>query len=155
MQGKTEFTSVPEEKLTFPNGQARLMRYSYREGRYLRVAAMILAINPASTAALRLDANGADTEGETVIKQLTAQFAQISIPAANAIPNATQTPEPKDEPKNEPKNEPKSDQKNEPKAGTKKPTAPTATSPRAPTPAPATPTPTPPRASVPQGESDN
>jgi hypothetical protein len=147
VQGKTEFTSVPEEKLAFPNGQARLMRYSYREGRYLRVAAMILAINPASTAALRLDASGADTEGETVIKQLTAQFAQISIPAANAIPNAAQTPESNDEPKGDPKNESKT--------GTKKPPAPTATSPRAPTTAPATPTPTPPRASVPQGEADN
>ena len=132
VQGKSEFTSVPEEKLTFPNGQARLMRYSYREGRYLRVAAMILAINPASTAALRLDANGADTEGDTVFKQLTSQFSQISIPAANAVPNATATPDSK--------NETKSDPKNEPKAGTKKPLSPT----------------TPPqRASVPASEIEN
>ena len=136
VQGKAEFTSAPEEKLTFPNGHARLMRYSYREGRYLRVAAMILAINPASTAALRLDANGADTEGDTVLKQLTAQFAQISIPAANAAP----TPDPK--------NEPKSDPKNESKAGTKKPLAPIAAPQR-------TPTSTTPRASVQQGETDN
>jgi hypothetical protein len=137
LQAKSEFIGVPEEKLTFPNGQARLLRYSYREGRYLRVAAMIMAINPAGTAALRLDANGTDTEGESVLKQLTAQFAQISIPSATAIPNAAPPTEPK----------------NEPKTGTQKPTTPaSATTPRAPA---TTPVPAPKRTPTPQDEDGN
>jgi cytoskeletal protein RodZ len=137
LQAKNGFTGVPEEKLTFANGQARLLRYSYREGRYLRVAAMIVAVNPAGTAALRLDANGADTEGETVLKQLTAQFAQISIPAATATPNAAPSTEPK----------------NEPKTGPKKPTTPaSATTPRAPA---TTPVPAPKRTPTPQDEDGN
>ena len=124
LQAKNGFTGVPEEKLTFADGQARLLRYSYREGRYLRVAAMIVVVNPAGTAALRLDANGADTEGETVLKQLTAQFAQISIPAAVTIPHTAPSPE----------------VKNELNPGPKKPNAPaSAKSPRAPA---TTPTPT-------------
>ena len=124
LQAKNDFISVPEEKLTFADGQARMLRYSYREGRYLRVAAMILVVNPASTAVLRLDANGADTEGETVLKQLKAQFGQISIPAAVAVPHAA----------------PATESKNEPNPGPKKPNTPaSAKPPRTPagTPAPA------------------
>jgi hypothetical protein len=98
---------------------------------------MIMAINPAGTAALRLDANGTDTEGESVLKQLTAQFAQISIPSATAIPNAAPPTEPK----------------NEPKTGPQKPTTPaSATTPRAPA---TTPVPAPKRTPTPQDEDGN
>jgi hypothetical protein len=87
-QGKAEFTSIADEKLTFAKGQARLLKYSYREGRYLRMAALIVAVNPAANAALRLDANGADTESEAVLKQLTTLFEQVIIPDASALPGA-------------------------------------------------------------------
>ncbi len=88
LQGKNSFTSLAEEKLTYAKGQARLLRYSYREGRYLRLAALIVAINPAGNSALRLDANGADTEADAVLKQLTSLFGQIVIPDANTLPGA-------------------------------------------------------------------
>lgn len=88
VQSKNEFTSLAEEKLTFAKGQARLLRYSYREGRYQRMAALIIAVNPAANAALRLDANGADTEAEAVLKQLNSLFGQVIIPDASSLPGA-------------------------------------------------------------------
>ena len=88
VQSKSDFTSIAEEKLTFAKGQARLLRYSYREGRYLRMAALIIAVNPAANAALRLDANGADTEAEAVLKQLNGLFAQVIVPDASSLPGA-------------------------------------------------------------------
>jgi hypothetical protein len=91
VQLKSEFKSIKEEALTFPNGQARIVTYSYREGRYQRHAAMIVVVNPKGKAALRLDANGADTEAEAVSKQLNALFGQIVLPDANAI-SAPETP---------------------------------------------------------------
>jgi hypothetical protein len=72
VQLKSEFKSLSEDDLALQNGQARIVRYAYREGRYLRNAAMIVAVNPKGKAALRLDANGADTEAETVLKQLNS-----------------------------------------------------------------------------------
>jgi hypothetical protein len=88
VQAKSDFTSIAEEKLTFAKGQARILRYSYREGRYLRMAALIVAVNPAGNSALRLDANGADTEAEAVTKQLNELFAQVIIPDASTLPGA-------------------------------------------------------------------
>jgi hypothetical protein len=88
VQGKPDFTSLAEEKLTYAKGQARLLKYSYREGRYLRIAALIVAVNPNGNSALRLDANGADTEAEAVLKQLTTLFDQVIIPDAATLPGA-------------------------------------------------------------------
>jgi hypothetical protein len=88
VQAKSDFLSITEEKLAFTKGQAKLLRYSYREGRYLRMAALIVAVNPAGNSALRLDANGADTEAEVVTKQLNDLFAQVIIPDATSLPGA-------------------------------------------------------------------
>jgi len=88
-QSKTDYTNLAEEKLTYAKGEARLLRYTYREGRYLRMAALIVAVNPAANAALRLDANGADTEAEAVNKQLTTLFEQVIIPDASMLPKAS------------------------------------------------------------------
>jgi len=96
VQGKSDFTSLADEKLTFAKGQARLVRYSYREGRYQRMAALVVAVNPAGNSALRLDANGADTEADAVIKQLNDLFGQVIIPDASALPGAKVDAEGKD-----------------------------------------------------------
>ena len=88
VQGKTDYTSLAEEKLTLAKGEARLVRYSYREGRYQRMAALVVAVNPAGNSALRLDANGADTEAEAVTKQLNDLFSQVIIPDASSLPGA-------------------------------------------------------------------
>jgi hypothetical protein len=85
VQVKNDFTSVSETDLTLSNGNARIVRFTYREGRYQRSAAMLVAYNPKNSAALRLDASGADTENEAVYKQLTAVFGQV------VLPDATQT----------------------------------------------------------------
>lgn len=95
VQSKADFTSLADEKLTFAKGQARIVRYSYREGRYLRIAALIVAVNPAGNSALRLDANGADTEAEMVTKQLNDLFSQVIIPDASSLPGAKADGEPK------------------------------------------------------------
>lgn len=110
VQGKTDFTSLGDEKLAYAKGQARLLRYSYREGRYQRTAALIVAVNPAGNSALRLDANGADTEAEAVLKQLRELFGQTIIPDASALPGtpagdgkkpaAASAPEPQGDPGN-------------------------------------------------------
>lgn len=88
VQGKSDFAGIAEEKLTLAKGQAKMLRYSYREGRYLRTAALVVAVNPAGNSALRLDANGADTEAEVVTKQLNDLFAQVIIPDASSLPGA-------------------------------------------------------------------
>jgi hypothetical protein len=85
VQSKSEFAPLADDKPAFANGQARMLRYSYREGRYQRMAALIVALNPNGKGALRLDANGADTEAEAVLKQLNALFAQVVIPDASAL----------------------------------------------------------------------
>ncbi|MBA3697756.1 MAG: hypothetical protein H0W78_02660 [Planctomycetes bacterium] len=87
-QGKADFMSIAEEKLTLAKGQAKILRYSYREGRYQRMAALVVAVNPAANSALRLDANGADTEAEAVTNQLNALFSQVIIPDASSLPGA-------------------------------------------------------------------
>jgi hypothetical protein len=92
VQIKNDFASVSETDLTLTNGKARIVRFTYREGRYQRSASMLVAYNPKNSAALRLDANGSDTENDAVYKQLTAVFGQVVLPdAAQTKPDATQT----------------------------------------------------------------
>ena len=82
VQIKTGFTNLSDEKLTFAQGEARKLRYSYREGRYVRVAELIVAQNPVSKTSVRIDAGATENEAANVGKQVTATFSKLVIPNA-------------------------------------------------------------------------
>jgi hypothetical protein len=85
IQSRSGFTNLSDEKLPFTQGVARKLRYSYQEGRYVRIAEMIVAQNPAGKAAVRIEASAAESEQEAVRKQLAAVFGKLVIPAASAV----------------------------------------------------------------------
>jgi hypothetical protein len=82
VQIKTGFTNLSDEKLAFTQGEARKLRYSYREGRYVRMAEMIVAQNPVSKTSVRIDAGATENEAANVGKQVIATFAKLVIPNA-------------------------------------------------------------------------
>ncbi len=66
LQARTGFTAVSDVALKVASGEARLLRYSYREGRYLRLAEMVVLQNPINPTAIRLEASAAENEMEAV-----------------------------------------------------------------------------------------
>ncbi|MBA3686533.1 MAG: hypothetical protein H0W72_15025, partial [Planctomycetes bacterium] len=62
LQGKSGFAVVTEADLPFKQGKAKRLRYSYKEGRYTRLAETILAFATEEKTAVAL--NGSFTEGE-------------------------------------------------------------------------------------------
>jgi hypothetical protein len=80
LRAKTGFTSLAEEKIDSAQGEARHVRYSYREGRLTRLSDMIVVQNPNGKAAVRLVAGYAEAEQDVVRKQLLAMFAKVTIP---------------------------------------------------------------------------
>jgi|GEM_PF-3077142 hypothetical protein len=92
IQSKSNFTNLGEEKLTFAHGVAQRMRYSFHEGRYVRLSELILALNTAAKVAVRFEASAAENEQEAVHKQMQTVFSKFIIPnaadAAGASPTA-------------------------------------------------------------------
>lgn len=97
-QSKNSFANLSDEALPFAPGEARRLRYSYREGRYQRFAELIVAQNSATKATVRFDASAAEGEQEAVNKQLAATFAKLTFGAIEAKPAEGKGKGPADKP---------------------------------------------------------
>jgi hypothetical protein len=84
VKAKSTFIDLGEEKLTFARGDAVRLKYSFHEGRYVRLAELLLAYNKTSKVGVRIEAGAAENEAEAVHKQLQAVFAKLDIPNATA-----------------------------------------------------------------------
>jgi len=96
-QTKPGFSNLGDEKLTFARGEAHRLRYSYHEGRYVRLAELLLAYNKTAKVGVRFEASAAENEAESVHKQLQTAFSKLEIPNApvpadQAAPPAAATP---------------------------------------------------------------
>lgn len=91
-QSKNSFANLSDEALTFAQGEARRLRYTYREGRYQRVAELILAKHTANKVTVRFDASAAESEQEAVGKQLAATFAKLTFGAVTTKPAVEPAP---------------------------------------------------------------
>jgi hypothetical protein len=81
LQARTGFTSISDQALPVASGEARVLRYSYHEGRYLRLAEMVVLQNPINPTAARLDASAAETEMDAVHQVLLTTVAKVIVPA--------------------------------------------------------------------------
>ena len=82
---KPEFQIIEEEEPLFPQGIAKRLRFTFRDGRYVRSHETILAFNTQAHAAVRLDAGFADEEAATVHAAVLSTFDRLVIP--NTRPN--------------------------------------------------------------------
>lgn len=80
LRSRPEFAIVEQDEPTFPQGLARRIRFTFREGRYARQHELILALNPAAHVAVRLDAGFADDEQGAIHKVLLSTFDRLVIP---------------------------------------------------------------------------
>ncbi len=94
---KSGFSNLGEEKLTFARGDAQRLKYSYHEGRYVRLAELLLAYNRTAKVGVRFEASAAENEAESVHKQLQTVFAKLDIPNA-PTPGDQAAPTPRDTP---------------------------------------------------------
>lgn len=85
LRSRPEFAIIEQDEPTFPQGLARRIRFSFREGRYVRQHELILALNPTARAAVRLDAGYAEDEQVQVHQILLSTFDRLVIP--NERPN--------------------------------------------------------------------
>ncbi len=77
---RPEFSITEEDEPTFPQGLARRMKFTFREGRYVRQHEVILALNPVAHTAVRLDAGFAEDEAAQVHQILISTFDRLIIP---------------------------------------------------------------------------
>lgn len=89
-QSKNSFANLSDEAMAYSQGEARRLRYTYREGRYRRVAELIVVKHNASKATVRFDASAAESEQEAVSKQLAATFAKMTVGAVTSKPPVTE-----------------------------------------------------------------
>jgi hypothetical protein len=80
MHAKPEFTQLEEDELTFPLGQAKRLRWQYKEGNFVRLRETILALNPTAKIAVRLDSAYAEDEQTQVHQILISTFDRLVIP---------------------------------------------------------------------------
>jgi hypothetical protein len=80
VQAKPGYSNLGDEKLTFSHGEAKRLRYSYHEGRYVRLAELLFAYNKAAKVGVRFEASAAENEAESVHKQLQTLFSKLDIP---------------------------------------------------------------------------
>ena len=79
----------------FALGQSRRLRYNYREGRYVRLAEVIVAFNPSAAAAIAIQASYTESEATTAQKALTEVFAKVVVPSGGKLEGSgTKTPAP-------------------------------------------------------------
>lgn len=86
LRARPDFTITEQDEPTFPQGLARRIRFTFREGRYARQHELILALNPAAHAAVRLDAGFADDEQAQVHQILLSTFDRLVIPNQRPTP---------------------------------------------------------------------
>lgn len=88
LRSKPEFQITEEEEPLFPQGIAKRMRFTFREGRYLRLHETILAFNSQARTAVRLDSAYSDEEAQSVHTALLSTFDRLVIPSVrpNGIP---------------------------------------------------------------------
>ena len=80
LRSRPEFAIVEQDEPTFPQGLARRIRFTFREGRYQRQHELVLALNPAARVAVRLDAGYADDEQIAIHQVLMSTFDRLVIP---------------------------------------------------------------------------
>ena len=86
LRSRPDFAIVEQDEPTFPQGLARRIRFTFREGRYARQHELILALNPAARVAVRLDAGFADDEQVAIHQVLLSTFDRLVIPNQRPLP---------------------------------------------------------------------
>jgi len=86
LRARPEFAIVEQDEPTFPQGLARRIRFTFREGRYARQHELIMALNPAARVAVRLDAGFADDEQVALHQVLLSTFDRLVIPNQRPTP---------------------------------------------------------------------
>jgi len=101
LKSRKGFTPVTEEATTFPNGQAKRLHYTYREGEYVRHGSLAVGWMPGALAALIVSAGFEETELAAVEKHLLGVLGRArlvkkdapAVPGAPAAPAKPDTPD--------------------------------------------------------------
>ncbi len=82
LQARDGYEVVSQEDLSFAQGGARRMHYRFKEGKYVRMGEVLLAINVHARIGVRLDANFAEEEAENIRRLVMIAFGRMTIPDA-------------------------------------------------------------------------
>ncbi|MBA3685120.1 MAG: hypothetical protein H0W72_07750, partial [Planctomycetes bacterium] len=82
LQGRQGFAVIEEVDLPFRQGKAKRMRFSYKEGRYTRLAETVVAYGSEAKCAVVLDGSFTEGEQDAVGGALLELFERLVIPAA-------------------------------------------------------------------------
>jgi hypothetical protein len=82
LRARTGFASLAEEAVKAKQGPSRLVRYSFKEGRYKRLGEYLLVVNATAKAAVAIEASYAEEEQASVSKAASDVLNDLAFPAA-------------------------------------------------------------------------
>lgn len=85
IQARTEFKSEEEVDVPFTGGQARHIRFSYKEGAFVRFSDLVVIHRPGAAGAIRLESSYAETEQDDVRKNLLNMISKATIPIPEPV----------------------------------------------------------------------